>query len=143
MLDMTGKSLYPDWEQKNFLKKRIRTFFSQKSRIVPKNEKGDPLGFININFVAKYQKNSKGGLFWDIKKFSKKKSHIAKQNWKGGPFSLFRFFRLRKKGLKKEGGPFALSLHWPNSAWVVLSVSVKSGTYTMRSVVRRKKREKN
>ena len=116
MLDMTGKSLYPDWEQKNFLKKRIRTSFSQKSRIVPKNEKGDPLGFININFVAKYQKNSKGGLFRDIKKFSKKNRLLPNKIERGDPLVSSGFLGYVKKGVKKEGGPFALSLHWPNSA---------------------------
>ena len=42
-----------------------------------------------------------------------------------------------------KGGPFALSFHWPDLAWLVLSVSVKSGTYAMSSVVWRKKKEKN
>ena len=72
MLDMTGKSLFPTGNKKSlkiffekfFLKKNI--FLEKKlrkRRIVPKNEKGDPLGFINILSVAKYQKIRRGGLF--------------------------------------------------------------------------------
>ena len=61
MLDMTGKSLFPDWEQieilKNFFETKLR-----KCRIVPKNEKGNPLGFINIHSVAEYQKTRRGTL---------------------------------------------------------------------------------
>ena len=63
MLDMTGKSLFPDWEQKIFFNKKDFVLFSfEKRRIVPKNEKGDPLGFINIHSVAKYQKTRRGTL---------------------------------------------------------------------------------
>ena len=54
MLDMTGKSLFPDWKQNKFeifFEKKLR-----KCRIVLENEKGDPLGFNNIHSVAKYQK---------------------------------------------------------------------------------------
>ena len=35
------------------------------------------------NSVAKYQKNSKGGLFWDIKKFSKKSRTMPKKIKRG------------------------------------------------------------
>ena len=45
MLDMTGKSLFPDWEQN--LKTFLKFFFEKKlrkCRIVPKNEKGGPFG---------------------------------------------------------------------------------------------------
>ena len=65
-------------------KLEIFDFFFRKCRTVPKNVKGGPLGFINIYSVAKYQKNSKGGLFWDIKKF-RKKSHSAKKIERGDP----------------------------------------------------------
>ena len=125
----------------NFLK----IFFWKKVRkchIVPKNEKGDPLGFINIYSVAKYQKTRKGDSFETLKNFRKKFRTVPKKNWKGGLLGLFRFCRLRKKGKKWKGGPFALSFHWPDLAWVVLSVSVKSGTYAMSSVVWRKKKKK-
>ena len=143
MLDMTGKSLFPTGNKKKFenFEKKIFEFFLKKlrkRRIVPKNEKGDPLGFINILSVAKYQKIRRGDSFETLKIFEKIRT-VPKKNWKGGPFGVFRFCRLRKKGKKRKGGPFAVSLHWSNLAWVNLSVSVKSGTYAMSSVVWRKK----
>ena len=80
----------------------------RKRRIVPKNEKGDPLGFINTLFVAKYQKIRRGD------SFEKKIRTVPKKKLKGGPFGVFRFCKLRKKGKKRKGGPFAVSLHWSN-----------------------------
>ena len=78
MLDMTGKSFSRlDWKQKNlknFLKKL------RKRRIVPKNEKGDPLGFINTLFVAKYQKIRRGDSFEKLKIFEKKIRTVPKKN---------------------------------------------------------------
>ena len=53
-----------------FFEKKLR-----KCRIVPKNEKGDPLGFINIHSVAKYQKTRRGDSFETLKNFRKKISH--------------------------------------------------------------------
>ena len=38
-----------------------------------------------------------------------------------------------------KGGPFALSSRWPDLALVVLVVSVRSGPFSVRSVVWRKK----
>ena len=63
MLDMTGKSLFPTGNIKYFEKFFLNFFFEKKlrkRRIVPKNENGDPLGFINILSVAKYQKIRRG-----------------------------------------------------------------------------------
>ena len=55
------------------------------------------LGFINIHSVAKYQKNSKGGPFWDIKKI-RKKSHSAENKIeKGDPLVSSGFVGYRKK----------------------------------------------
>ena len=69
--------------QKTFFKKKldIFVFFSfRKCRIVPKNVKGgDPLGFINIYSVAKYQKTRKRDSFETLKNF-RKKSHNAEKN---------------------------------------------------------------
>ena len=94
-------------------------------------------------FLLQISKNPKGGLFWDIENFRKKIRTVPKKNWKGGgPFGVFRFCRLRKKGKKRKEGPFAVSLHWSNLAWVNLSVSVQSGTYAMSFVVWRKKKKK-
>ena len=58
--------------QKNFFEKKLEIFefFSfRKCRIVPKNVKGGPLGFINIYSVAKYQKTQKGDSFDTLKNF--------------------------------------------------------------------------
>ena len=41
---------------------------------------------------------------------------LEKVKMKGGPFGVFRFCRLRKKGEKRKGEPFAVSLHWSNLA---------------------------
>ena len=70
---------------KNFFSKKDFVLFSlEKCRIVPKNEKGDPLGFINIHSVAKYQKTRRGNSFEALKKFRKKISHSAEKKLKGG-----------------------------------------------------------
>ena len=47
-----------------------------------KTERGEPLEFSNIHFVAKQQK-IEGGTLWRQKKFQKK-SHSAEKNLKGG-----------------------------------------------------------
>ena len=77
-------------------------------------KRGDPLGFINIFSVAKYQKIRRGDSFEKLKIFEKKIRTVPKKKLKGGPFGVFRFCRLRKKGKKRKGGPFAVSLHWWN-----------------------------
>ena len=56
----------------------------RKRRIVPKNEKGDPLGFINILSVAKYQKIRRGDSFETLKIFEKKIRTVPKKKLKGG-----------------------------------------------------------
>ena len=55
----------------------------RKRRIVPKNEKGDPLGFINTLSVAKYQKIRRGDSFEKLKIFEKKFAQCRKK-MKGG-----------------------------------------------------------
>ena len=61
------------------LKKRKRLFsnfliffFQKMSHSAEKCKRGDPLGFINIYSVAKYQKTRKGDSFETIKNFRKK-----------------------------------------------------------------------
>ena len=49
-----------------------------------KCRKGDPLGFINIYSVAKYQKTRKGDSFETLKNF-RKKSHNAEKIERGDP----------------------------------------------------------
>ena len=61
MLDMTGQSLFPDWER-NFFRITNFVLFFQKCRIVPKNEKGtlwDSLLYILLQDIKKVE----GGLF--------------------------------------------------------------------------------
>ena len=66
-------------------------------------KRGDPLGFINILSVAKYQKIRKGDSLRHLK-FSKKKIRtVPKKNERGTLWSLL-FCRLRKKGKKTKGG---------------------------------------
>ena len=64
------------------------------------SEKGDPLGFINIHSVAKYQKTRRGDSFEALENFRRKFRTVPKKIKRGGPFGLFRFCRLRKKGKK-------------------------------------------
>ena len=78
-------------------------------------KRGDPLGFFNILSVAKYQKIRRGDSFEKLKIFEKN-LHSVEKKLKEGPFGVFRFCRLRKKGKKQKGGPFAVSLHWWNLA---------------------------
>ena len=72
------------------------------SHSAEKCKRGDPLGFINIYSVAKYQKTRKGDSFETFKNFLLghlkivEKCHtMPEKNRKGGPFSLVRFCRLR------------------------------------------------
>ena len=55
-----------------------------------KCKRGDPLGFINIYSVAKYQKTRKGDSFETLKIFQKK-SHTAEKNGKRDPLVLSGF----------------------------------------------------
>ena len=133
--------------KKFFLKKFfLKIFFEKKTSKTShsaKKWKGGTLWDSLTYFLLQNIKKSEGGTLLRHQKFSRKKIRtVPKKNWKGGPFGVFRFCRLRKKGKIRKGGPFAVSLHWSNLAWVNLSVSVKSGTYAMSSVVWRKKKKK-
>ena len=68
--------------QKTFFKKNLTFlffFFQKMSHSAEKCKRGDPLGFINIYSVAKYQKTRKRDSFETLKKF-RKKSHNAEKN---------------------------------------------------------------
>ena len=56
---------------KKIFEKKTKNENSKQSHSAEKSER-DPLEFFNIRSVAKYQNKLKGGLFEDIKKFSKK-----------------------------------------------------------------------
>ena len=70
-------------KRRTFFEKKLEIFefFSfRKCRIVPKNVKGGPLGFINIYSVAKYQKTRKGDSFETLKNFRKKSLNAEKKS---------------------------------------------------------------
>ena len=79
---------------------------------MPKNVKGASFEFINIHSDAKFQKNSKGGPFGDIKNFRKKVAQCRK-NPKGDPLGTSGFVGFLGK-IKNERGTlwtkFALAL---------------------------------
>ena len=52
--------------------------FLKQSHSAEKLERGDPLGFLKLQFAAKYQKNLKGGPFGD-KKIRKKVAQCRKK----------------------------------------------------------------
>ena len=73
------------------------------SHSAEKCKRGDPLGFINIYSVAKYQKTRKGDSFETLKKF-RKKSHNAEKNIeRGDPLVSSGFVDYVKK-VKNERG---------------------------------------
>ena len=64
-----------------FLKKKLEIFdffFQKMSHSAEKCKRGDPLGFINIYSVAKYQKTRKGESFETLKNFRKKVAQCRK-----------------------------------------------------------------
>ena len=72
----------------------MKNFFLKKNLTLPKkSEREDPLGFFNIQSVAKLQKKLKGGPFMGKKVFSKKVAQCRKN----GPFGLVRYCMLRGK----------------------------------------------
>ena len=82
------------------------------SHSAEKCKRGDPLGFINIHSVAKYQKTRRGDPFETIKKFRKKSRTVQKKIQREDPFGTSGFVGFLEK-VKNERGPFALSLPWP------------------------------
>ena len=80
--------------------------FLKQSHSAEKLERGDPLGFLKLQFAAKYQKT--WGALWRPKKISKKSRTVPKKI-KGGPCSPVRFCILRYKLSTRKGGLFALT----------------------------------
>ena len=78
-------------------------------------KRGDPLGFINILSVAKYQKIRRGDSVETLKIFEKKSHSAEKKIERGDPLESSGFLGYVKK-VKNERGPFAVSLHWSNLA---------------------------
>ena len=77
---------------------------------MPKNEKGDPLGFINMHLLQNIKK-LEGGTLLRLKKFSKKGNLQNRTGLKSPPFGSFRhcatFFRKFFK-VSKESPPSSL-----------------------------------
>ena len=78
-----------------------KQIFEKKSLTMPKNLKGDPLGFFNIHSVAKHQK-IEGGILFSGKKL------------KGGTLWDFPTTILTQNTKKIEGGPFG-EIFFPKS----------------------------
>ena len=77
---------------KKYSRKNRKIRILSQSHSAEKLERGDPLGFLKLQFTVKYQK-LEGGPFGD-KKIRKKVAQCRK-NSKGGPYSLVRFCILR------------------------------------------------
>ena len=94
----------------NMKKLKKKKLFSGKNLTRPKKiEKGGLLGFFNIHFVAKHQKNAGAPLG---KKIPGKMSRSAEKKWKGGPFGVARYGMLRGK----TGKTFLVQFARPNGA---------------------------
>ena len=104
--------------------------------------KGDPLGFINIHSVAKYEKTRRGDPFETLFFFEKSRT-VPKKIQRGDPLDTSGFVGFLEK-VKWKGGPFGLSLPWPDLAsgahQVVSGLFLKSGPISVRIVVWRKTR---
>ena len=69
-----------------------------------KTERGDPLEFSNIHFVAKQQK-IEGGTLWRQKKISKKSRTVPKKTQRGDPIVSSGFVSYDKNGVTERGDP--------------------------------------
>ena len=78
------------------------------SHSAEKCKRGEPLGFINIYSVAKYQKTRKGDSFETLKIF-KKSRKMPKKIEKGDPLFSSGFVGYVKKVKNERGDPFALN----------------------------------
>ena len=76
------------------------------SHSAEKCKRGDPLGFINIYSVAKYQKTRKGDSFDTLKKFLKKVAQCRKKIKRGDPLVSSGFVGYGKIVKNERGGPF-------------------------------------
>ena len=64
-------------------------------------KRGDPLGFINIHFVAKYQKTRRGDSFETLKIFAQRQKKIER----GDPLVSSGFVGYVKKVKNERGTP--------------------------------------
>ena len=102
------------------------------SHSAKKCKRGDPLGFINIYSVAKYQKTRKGDSFETLKNF-RKKSHNAEK--KSNLLVSPGFVGYGKKVKNEMGDPFALisaDRTWPYASSFSSFDCKKSGPIRVR-----------
>ena len=78
------------------------------SHSAEKCKRGDPLGFINIYSVAKYQKTRKGDSFETLKNFRKEVAQCRKKIERGDPLVSSGFVGYVEKVKNERGDPFAL-----------------------------------
>ena len=81
--------------QKTFFKKNLK--FQKMSHSAKKCKRWDPLGFINIYSVAKYQKTRKGDSFETLKDFRKKSHNAETKIERGDPLVSSGFVGYVKK----------------------------------------------
>ena len=82
---------FRDIDKFSIKKRKVRIL--KQSHSAEELEKGDPLGFLKLQFAAKYLKNFEEDPL-ETKKFRKKVAQCRK-NFKGGPFALSQMrFRL-------------------------------------------------
>ena len=70
-------------------------------------KRGDPLGFINIISIAKYQKIRRGDSFEKLKIFEKKIRTVPKKIEKGDPLESSGFVGYVKKVKNERGDPLS------------------------------------
>ena len=81
-----------------------KIFLSENVAQCRKMQKRGPFLISKHAFCCKITKNSKGGSFGDIKKFSKKSRTVPKKNQKGDPLASAGFVGYVKKVKKNERG---------------------------------------
>ena len=122
-----------------FLKKKLEIFyfifFQKPSHIAKKCERGDPLGFINIYSVAKYEKTRRGDPFETLKILFEKNTHSAEKTPKGDPLGTYGFVGYVKILKNERGELFALisaDRAWPYSRSFSSFDCKKSGPIRLR-----------
>ena len=94
-------------------KLKIFEFFSfANCRIMPKNVKVGPFGFINIHSVAKFRKKTRRGTLWGHLKNLEKNRTVPKKS-KRGTLQARPALYIYLRKWKMKGGPFGPSLPWP------------------------------
>ena len=105
------------------------------SHSAEKCNRGDPLGFINIYSVAKYQKTRKGDSFETLKHFRKKVAHCRNKIERGDPLVSSGFVGYVKIVKNERGDPFALisaDRTWPYGSSFSSFDRKKSGPIRVR-----------